>query len=71
MLVWIRDDYKAGFKLHYISHHISELLYEVRIFHDTEHVTSDSNFKEGLILSRELLGDILPFCKQLMRSLAR
>ena len=70
ILVWVRDDYEAGFKLHYISQHISEMLYKVRIFQYTDIVTTDCNFKEGLIFSRELLGDTLPICKRLKRRLA-
>ena len=71
ILVWVRDDYEAGFKLHYISQHISEILYEVKIFQYTDIVTTDCNFEEGLMFSRELLGDTLSICKRLIRRLAR
>ena len=68
--VWISDDDKTRFKLHYINHHLSEVLDEVVIFPDPKHVTTNSNFNEGLILSGEFLRDALSFCKRLMSYLA-
>ena len=68
--VWISDDDKTRFKLHYINHHLSEVLDKVVIFPDPKHVTTTSNFDEGLILSGELLRDTLPFCKRLTRNLS-